>query len=104
MRKLFFVLASIGIAGAAVAQAPARPVNIPGTYLGESDGPVKNINCQASEGVCCVIWISTRAGQLNSVTANGKTYTFTTYTTKTDPKGNTTLTFQDTKPKLDDKR
>ena len=32
------------------------------------------------------------------VTANGKTYTFTTYTTKTDDKGISTLTFKDAKP------
>ncbi len=101
MKKLFFVLAIMGIAGTAKAQqkqGAAGPVNIPGTNLGESGGPVMNINCKASQEICCVIWITHSVGKANTVTSNGKTYTFKTYTTKTDGKGNSTLTFNDAKP------
>ena len=99
MKKLFFVLAIMGIAGTAKAQrGAAGPVNIPGTNLGESGGPVLNINCKASEEVCCVIWITHRVEKANTVTSNGKTYTFTTNTPKTHHKGNSTLTFKDAKP------
>lgn len=97
MKKLFFVVAIMGIAGTAQAQRSAGPVNIPGTYLGESEGSVKNINCEASEDVCCTIWITGRANEPNIVTVNQKTYTFTSYTTTADDKGNTTLTFKDAK-------
>ncbi len=100
MKKLFFVLAIMGIAGTAKSQREAGgPVNIPGTYLGESPGSVLNINCKASEDVCCVIWVSANAGIPNTVTVNEKTYTFTRYTTTTDGKGNSTLTFEDARPK-----
>lgn len=92
------MLAIMGIAGTAKSQMKAGPVNIPGDYLGESTGPVLNINCKASEALCCVIWITNTGWKGNTVTANGKTYTFTTHTTKTDDKGISTLTFKDAKP------
>jgi outer membrane lipoprotein-sorting protein len=99
MKKLIFVFAILGISATAKAQRPGGPVNIPGTYLGESGGSVKNINCQASQDVCCVIWIGTKAGEANTVTVNEKTYTFTRYTTTTDENGNSTLTFEDAQPR-----
>jgi len=100
MKKLFFVLAIMGIAGTAKSQSQSGPgpVNIPGTYLGESDGPVKNINCKGSPEICCTIWITGRANEPNTVTVNQKTYTFTRYTTRTDDNGNSTLTFEDAQP------
>lgn len=98
MKKLFFVLVIMGIAGTAKSQMQGGPVTVPGTLQGESDTPHKQIECKRSDEVCCTIWISRSAEAPNTVTIDQKTYTFKSYTTTTDDKGNSTLTFEDARP------
>lgn len=92
-----FVLASLGMK----AQSQGNPISIPGTR--EDTGELGNTvvaKCKGNVDVCCLIMTAATAPNgPGSVTLDRKTYSFNSWSSKNDGKGNNELTFKDAKLK-----